>query len=179
MSSPISGPPKKTHEFRFAQPHLPSTIRLGGQHHLANELTFAALRGVSWMPSCAGSMTPFLGHGIENLWYLLMATRNPAFHSPVDNMVCISRIIYNGFAYMSGGCSISSINSMSPLKLGRHWLKDGENGIQIWVGTPPKRRNGWAPRHQKTSNNNRIGWEFGWFFSFFPLEQCPKKVIAR
>lgn len=32
---------------------------------------------------------------------------------------------------------------------------------------------------EKTSNNNRIGWEFGCNFHFFLLEQCPKKVIVH
>ena len=121
------GANKKTHEFRFAQP--PSAI--AAQHHLANELTFAALRGVSWMPSC-GSMRPFLGQWHRKFMIPVDGNQKSGrINSPVDNMACISQIIYSVVFYMSGGCSISSINSMSSLKLGRQWLKDGENGIQI------------------------------------------------
>ena len=109
------GPPKKNPWIPFRPtPTCHSAIRLGGQHHLANELTFAALRGVSWMPSCAGSMRPFLGHGIENLWYLLMATRNPAFHSPVDNMVCISRYLQCCFLHVRWLFGISEASTLCP-----------------------------------------------------------------
>ena len=82
--------------------------------------------------------SPFLGHGFEHLWYLLMATRHPAFHSPVENMVCISHYLRRVCIHVRWLFGISEPPTVCPLMLGRHWLKDGENRIQIWVGTPQK-----------------------------------------